>query len=339
MYQKYYQLALLLIINLCNAQIDLQCDGRDMHSIYISNLAGIIYRIDNVDTEPTEPIYVSTPPLLSTGNGISINANLSSITQPETMYVITPGGNYFYWLENGWVNSNHFSVSIAAANIGGTSNFIFNLDYLNGKLYRYDGSGPDILLLSNIAGNDLMADVATDNQGNFYLFYKGLQILKAYSADGTFLSEIATTGVSSMDAGLTGMTILGDHIYVVTNTKLFKGSFSGSQVDFLLIKDLGIIALDIASCHMAANPLSVLTKGNKSKVAVFPNPFEEHVNFDSGASGNYDLTIYDLLSKIVIQRQFSGPLKLNTSNFPQGMYIFEIKGENGLMQKGKIVKN
>ncbi len=65
---------ILLVLSsaFATAQIDIQCDGRDKHSIYlICTTTGSYYRIDNVDTNPTDTIYVADVPA---GHiGISIN--------------------------------------------------------------------------------------------------------------------------------------------------------------------------------------------------------------------------------------------------------------------------
>src|SRR5436190_7687018 len=88
----------------CDAQIDLQCNGRDMHSIYIIGTNSDIYRIDSVDTSPTNPILVALN-LPSFNGGISINANLDSIAGPETMYLVAGvTHNYFWWNGTNWTN-------------------------------------------------------------------------------------------------------------------------------------------------------------------------------------------------------------------------------------------
>ena len=178
------------------AQIDLKCNGRDLHSIYLVGRTPLgLYRIDSVDTNPTNPILV-TSNLPSVG-GISINNNLDSLTGSQTIYFV--GGNgvaeYYFWNGASWTNTGNTAGSANAANPGGTSNYIFNYDGLYNSVYRYDGTGNGTLLISNLnVGGTSVYDLATDNQGNFYLFYTNLQQIFMYNSNGIVLDSIITAG-------------------------------------------------------------------------------------------------------------------------------------------------
>lgn len=49
--------------------------------------------------------------------------------------------------------------------------------------------------------------------------------------------------------------------------------------------------------------------------------------------------IYDILSKKLLQQTFTNSVSLNTKQFENGIYIYEVRNNNGVIKKGKIVKN
>jgi hypothetical protein len=264
---------LFITCTICNAQIDLQCSGRDMHSIYLFHYGGsnAFYRIDSVDTSPTNPIWLDSIPGGNFGGGISINNNLDSLAGPETMYFVDLSSHYYFWNGTSWSNTGHTSGSGAALNPGGTSNYIFNLDGNGNSLYRYDGTGSGTLLLSNLNTNGVaIYDVATDNQGNFYLFYTNLQKIIAYDPSGIPIDSFTTSGFPT--GGDPGIAILGNNIYANTLSALYKGTKIGSNINFTQIKNLSFLVGDIAACPEAGNPLAVFKDLTAPHFAIYPNP-------------------------------------------------------------------
>src|SRR5688572_25527119 len=133
----------LLLASLQNAfaQIDLDCNGRDMHSIYLVGYNGF-YRIDSVDTNPTNPIFLTAN---SNGSiGISINNYLGTGGGPLTMYSCNT--TYSYWNGTGWTNTGHATGNGNSVNPGGSANYIFNIDDNGNNLFRYDGISSTVLL-------------------------------------------------------------------------------------------------------------------------------------------------------------------------------------------------
>ncbi len=329
-------IGMIITSGICNAQIDLQCSGRDKSSIYISGYTAEIYRIDSVDTNPTNPILVASN-LPSPSGGISINANLDSLSGPETMYLIDSGQPYYFWNGTGWTNTNHLSGSSTAVNPGGTGNYIFNLDGVGHSLYRYDGTANGTLLLTNLNTGTGFWDIATDQMGNFYLISGGTPEIVVFNPSGMAVDTFTTSGLTSNLGG--GFAILGNHLYVVTLSDLFKGTRTGHNVDFTWIKDIGFSVNDIAACPEAAFPLSVSQYSSGLNSNVFPNPFNSTLNIFIGDHEDGELIIYDLVSKRLLLQKFAGAISLNTEQFANGIYLYEVRNQNGVIKKGKIVKD
>jgi ELWxxDGT repeat protein len=324
---------MFLICRICNAQIDLQCNGRDMHSIYISGYNYDIYRVDSVDTSPTNPILLISNKPASSG-GISINANLDSIAGPETMYFVEQ--YYYFWNGLNWTNTNHTSGSLGAVNPGGTSDFIFNLNGNGNALYRYDGTANGTLLLSNLnTASSTIYDVATDNQGNFYLFYSNLQKIIAYNSTGIPIDSFT---ISGLVGGGGGFAILGNRMYAITSHDLYEGIKTGSNINFTLIKSLPFSVADIATCPEAGNPLSVFNSSSLPHSIVYPNPISDKLNITISNNEPSEALLYDIASRKLFQQTFINSISIPTESLAKGIYLYEVRNKNGVIKKGKVVK-
>lgn len=324
----------------CNktfAQINLGCDGNDMHAIYLVDNSGY-YRMDSVDTTPTNPILIAPNPMGFIG--ISINNNLDSIAGPLTMYSIGGGNNYHFWNGTGWTNTGHTSGSVSAVNPGGTSNFIFNFHDNGTFLYRYDGTGNGTLLLSNIPAGSTACihDVATDNQGNFYLFFTNAQKILAYTPSGIPIDSFTTTGFPI--GSNCGFTIVSDRLYGVTcsgTLGLYEGIKTGSNIHFTLIKPFSIAYIDIASCPNASLPLAVFKNPELPRFAVYPNPVRDAAMIK--LNNTVTLEVYDYMGilKQAIPVRGLTEYYLDVSEWKAGVYFINAISANKSSAHTKIV--
>lgn len=49
--------------------------------------------------------------------------------------------------------------------------------------------------------------------------------------------------------------------------------------------------------------------------------------------------LYDISPKKVLQAEFKNFTSLNASHLSKGIYIYELSGMNGIVKKGKVVKD
>jgi hypothetical protein len=344
MNKLHYLILLILIPKISCAQIDLQCNGRDMHSIYLVSSNGF-YRMDSVDTNPTNPILLTTNAFF--GKGISINNNLDSSAGPITMYCASSGSTYRFWNGTGWTNTGHSGGSTSSAiNPGGTSNYIFNITDGGNTLYRYDGTTNGTPLINNLGGPGFLHDVATDNQGNFYLFYTVAQKFIKYNPNGIPVDSFNITGFPTISGGGPGFAILGNDVYAIplTSDYLYKGIKSGNTINFNAIKSISIQVLDLATCPVAGNPLSVFNGISLQNLIVAPNPINDKLNIFIGDNKNSEVCLYDITSRKIFNQSFTNSTSINTSQLAKGIYIYEVRNKSGPdsyreIKKGKVVKD
>lgn len=337
--------------NYSHGQINLECNGRDMHSIYFISILspGNIYRIDSVDSNPSNPILVASSPT-GTPGGISINTNLDSISGNEAMYFIGssspsgPGKPYYYWNGTAWINTNDSSIIGGAINIGGTANYIFNLDGIGNSVYRNSGNGNDSLLLSNLNTNgNAFFDIATDSVGNFYILFASNEIIVMYNSLGTAIDTFNTSGINLSNGGA-GFAILGNKLYAISLSDLYEGVISGDTINFNWIKNIGMAAADIAACPNAGKPLTtnnIVSNSNidASNAIFFPNPFNEKLKIKVSKFEPIEFVLQDLTGRQMIYQTFSNFISINTEHIANGIYLYELRAKNTIFEKGKLIKN
>jgi hypothetical protein len=77
----------------------------------------------------------------------------------------------------------------------------------------------------------------------------------------------------------------------------------------------------------------------QSEVTIFPTLFTNRLTVQNNPGDESLITIYDAVSKKVVQQNFSGTLSINTQHFASGIYFYEIKKSSGeVLMKGKLVK-
>lgn len=78
---------------------------------------------------------------------------------------------------------------------------------------------------------------------------------------------------------------------------------------------------------------------HNENVTVFPNPFNNNLNIVDNTYKTSEIFIYDMFSRILLQKTFNGYLILETDRLAKGMYLYEIRNITGVAKKGKILKN
>lgn len=325
-----------------SAQIDLQCAGRDQHSIYLldSSLPGIL-RIDSVDSNPTEPVFLEYE--LTISGGISINKNLDTGSGDTTMYGCDNFGQYFYYENNAWVSTGHYSGATNAINFGGSDDYIFNHDALPGTVYRYDGTQTGTLLLSGLESTSFIADIAVDMNGNFYMLSTLNHELTVYNYDGLLLNTFTTSGNTGEHGG--GFAILGSKMYFIDNSApneyLYEGTVTGNNIDFLVIDTLSSnhLVRDIAACPNAAQPLAVFSNVNTPRFSIYPNPAEDQITLLLDNTTSF--CVHDLNGRLLYETQCKGirQLVLPVNQFVSGVHVITAKSDAGEESHKTLVVN
>jgi hypothetical protein len=226
-------------------------------------------------------------------------------------------------------------------NPGGTNQYIFNLDELGGIIYRYDGTGNATQLINNLpTANASIWDVATDRNGNFYLFYTSKMKIIEYNSDGIPVDTFFTKGPGRNVSGA-GCTIVGSRFYFTDHSNpkelLWEGSLTGDTVNFSVIDTLPVICYDLASCPNAANQLAVFQIPEAPHFLIYPNPASDKATIKMNNTAEIEIT--DCLGKIIFTADTRGltQYQLSLTRYKPGAYIVTATSINGMAGHSTLV--
>jgi len=77
---------------------------------------------------------------------------------------------------------------------------------------------------------------------------------------------------------------------------------------------------------------------NQFQVEAFPNPFSDVINLKTNLNSSADLFIYDVMKREIIKQPFTTSVSVNASQLENGIYLYEIRNETGLLYSGKMIK-
>jgi len=88
---------------------------------------------------------------------------------------------------------------------------------------------------------------------------------------------------------------------------------------------------------------TAISKNNQSiseqKLTLYPVPFKDELNILTDESMNLEFTLYDLLSRKLLQQEFKNSLKLSTGNIEKGIYIYQVRNKGKVIKSGKVVRD
>ena len=90
---------------------------------------------------------------------------------------------------------------------------------------------------------------------------------------------------------------------------------------------------------VSLTPCTGLEEQNQIKaIQIYPNPIRNELNISMYNNESLEIILYDVTSRIILQKKFTKLISLDTEQLSSGLYIYELQDKNGLRKKGKIVK-
>lgn len=81
-----------------------------------------------------------------------------------------------------------------------------------------------------------------------------------------------------------------------------------------------------------------LEANQKTDISVLPSLFSNTLNIVCNNYYSKEVVLYDINLKKQLQLQFTNSITLNTIHLSKGIYIYEVRSKNGVIKKGKVVK-
>lgn len=76
-----------------------------------------------------------------------------------------------------------------------------------------------------------------------------------------------------------------------------------------------------------------------SSITVSPNPITDKLNVIANNTELSEIVLYDITSRKLLQRKFTNSASISTVLLEKGIYLYEVRSENGFCKKGKLVKD
>jgi len=142
-----------------------------------------------------------------------------------------------------------------------------------------------------------------------------------------------STGCSNINASVTPM-----------NGNLFLNhlgtSWSSSGTTIVNTASLSSTNLSLSKTTLCSSAVGIKSSHQNTEIKVFPNPFTDKFEINlSKEYENVEITIYDVLSHIIYTNNYQSTNKItiNRNNMASGVYFYQIKSDNVIVAKGRVV--
>lgn len=92
------------------------------------------------------------------------------------------------------------------------------------------------------------------------------------------------------------------------------------------------------ACLIPEIQAGVASLSSNLDIKFYPNPLCDKLNIQSESNELYELILYDLTSRIILQQEFTSSASLNTGLLAKGIYVYELRNKNIPIKTGKLVK-
>ena len=94
-----------------------------------------------------------------------------------------------------------------------------------------------------------------------------------------------------------------------------------------------VLLIQIPGCVTGINEHS-----KDATVNLYPNPMTDKLNVTISNNELTEILLYDIATRKLLQQKFTNSVSLNTERLEKGVYLYEMRNKNGVIKKGKVVK-
>jgi hypothetical protein len=78
---------------------------------------------------------------------------------------------------------------------------------------------------------------------------------------------------------------------------------------------------------------------NNVELILFPNPFTDKINITAKRNELVEFILFDVTARKIFHESFTTSTSINTQQLAKGIYLYEVRNKNGVIKKGKVVKD
>ena len=122
-----------------------------------------------------------------------------------------------------------------------------------------------------------------------------------------------------------------ENLFILTNNVWSKSNIAKSRAGSPMIR----LILDGIRKYSTNQVVNSETKNNLSRISFYPNPTSQHINFQIKERRNMDISIYDMMGKLVFQQGLKEGY-IDVSHLQNGFYFMHLTAEGQLLQTDKL---
>jgi len=84
---------------------------------------------------------------------------------------------------------------------------------------------------------------------------------------------------------------------------------------------------------------SIEEQTENNAIKIFPNPFSNKINMATKRNEFVEVTLFDVTARKIFKQSFTNSTSINTEQLAKGIYLYEVRNKNGVIKKGKVVKD
>lgn len=127
---------------------------------------------------------------------------------------------------------------------------------------------------------------------------------------------------------------IGNHFADSTTTVVSMQPVTFGWNAYYFVEDV-CVSVDSLTCN---GPVGINEFAHAEGVRLFPNPFNDNLTITTDNNLLSEIIIYDTASRKLLEKTFTHSASFNTSQLAKGIYIYEVRNKNGVLKKGKVVK-
>jgi hypothetical protein len=220
-------------------------------------------------------------------------------------------------------------------------------------LAKYDSSGT--VLWANSYGSikdDVGYGIANDAAGDIYLTgsfksqtinFGNYTLTNSGTSGGSDIFAVKYTSSGNVmwavDAGGWGAEI-GCSIATDAPGHSYITGYIGGQCNFgsiHLVSSGGVTDFYVAKLDDVTGIAQQSSLFNMP--TIFPNPVNDILTITVNNNDLSEIILYDMSSRKLLKQKFTYSTSINTEQLAKGIYIYEVRNKNGVIKKGKIVKD
>jgi hypothetical protein len=101
--------------------------------------------------------------------------------------------------------------------------------------------------------------------------------------------------------------------------------------------DVGMYPDTSAKCVLIVSGIKNILVNNN--VYIYPNPVFDKLNVTLNNNELSEIILCDIASRKVFYQSFTNSTSINTEQLSKGIYLYEVRNKNGVIKKGKVVKD